>query len=150
MPRPTKRSKQITALANEKRRKSAQAAGRQVLEELAEEARQMPWCSPASVQILEDDTDSDENDSDFEEGPDLFVADIIYAKKTNREGESFYLVNWVNYDRLTWQPEHDLPYRLIAEFNSEELGVFWPVDYRASIPFGFDAGLNANGTRARR
>ncbi|ETO65368.1 hypothetical protein F444_17315 [Phytophthora nicotianae P1976] len=91
MPRPTKRSKQITTLANEKRRKSAQAAGRQVLEELAEEARQMPWCSPASVQILEDDTDSDENDSDFEEGPDLFVADIIYAKKTNREGTATVL-----------------------------------------------------------
>ncbi|GMF31800.1 unnamed protein product [Phytophthora lilii] len=113
MPRPTKRNKQIASLAGDKCRKSAQAAGRQVLAELAEgQARQTHWYSP-SMKILEDNTDLDGNSSDFEEGSDLFVA-------------------------------------LIAEFNREELGVFWPVDYRLNIPFGFDAGLNANGTTARR
>ncbi|KAG6959141.1 hypothetical protein JG688_00010209, partial [Phytophthora aleatoria] len=111
-------------------------------------AAELRWCRPFP-ETLEDNTDLEDDTSDFEDGPDLFTADRIYAKKTNQAGQEYYLVCWVGYQELTWQPASDLPQNMIATFNNGELGVAWPVDYRDSVPTGITAGARVHG-RARR
>lgn len=107
--------------------------------ELDKEAAEWPWCRPF-LGALQDNTDSEDETSEFEGGLDLYVADRIYAKKTSQDGQDYFLVSRVGFQELTWQPSSDLPQNMIATFNEKELGVAWPVDYRASILTGIMAG----------
>ncbi|KAG6959728.1 hypothetical protein JG687_00008618, partial [Phytophthora cactorum] len=67
---------------------------------LEQEVAELPWCRPFT-ETLEDNTDLEDDTSNFEDGPDLFTADRIYAKKTNQAGQEYYLVSWVGYQELT-------------------------------------------------
>ncbi|ETM98772.1 hypothetical protein PPTG_19323, partial [Phytophthora nicotianae INRA-310] len=60
-------------------------------------------------------------------------------------GSAYYLVSWVGFERLTWQPAADLPQDTLMRFEAQELGTAWPVDYRAEIPVGADAGMGGGG-----
>lgn len=51
--------------------------------ELDKEAAEWPWCRPF-LGALQDNTDSEDETSEFEDDPDLFVAGRIYDKKPSQ------------------------------------------------------------------
>ncbi|KAJ8558998.1 hypothetical protein ON010_g8451 [Phytophthora cinnamomi] len=123
-----KRFRQIAALAAAKRScdrpardQASQPTTHVPLAALRLEAQSTHWCCPTLV-VEEHETSSEDDTSDFGEGPNLLAVDVIYAKKTNPASDAYYFVGWVGYAELTWQPAADLPQDLINEFERDELG----------------------------
>jgi hypothetical protein len=160
MPKKNKRQQQLALLAEAKRSRSRcqgpsiapqpqPQPERCAWTELKERARTTPWCCP-SLQLPRHDTSSEEDSSEYGDGPATFTVESIYAKKTDSSGNVYYFVSWVGYPDSTWQPAVDLPQQLINEFEREELGVVWPVDLRAWVPIGTPTGTRGRGRRGRR
>ncbi|ETP46883.1 hypothetical protein F442_06952, partial [Phytophthora nicotianae P10297] len=157
IPRKSKRLAQIGRLADSRIQQRPQQRPPQRPQQLPQQVHQVTmaelvgeWTvSSTVIATVADDTSSASDGSEFE-GEDLFTMDIIYAKKMDARGSAYYLVSWVGFERLTWQPAADLPQDTLMRFEAQELGTAWPVDYRAEIPVGADAGMGGGGRRARR